>query len=110
MELSNAELFGRKAQNYWRSRPRYAEAFFDFLELTAESRIAEMGDRDFDPGAAPARGMGVRCGAEQWDALNFGAGHAGERALRDHRRICGAVRTPGRLGQSGDRRPGLSLV
>ena len=43
MELSNAELFGRKAQNYWRSRPRYAEAFFDFLELTAESRIAEMG-------------------------------------------------------------------
>ncbi len=43
MELNNAELFSRKAQNYWRSRPRYAEAFFDSLELTVESKIAEMG-------------------------------------------------------------------
>lgn len=43
MELNSAELFNRKAQNYWRSRPRYAKAFLDSLGLTEESRIAEMG-------------------------------------------------------------------
>ena len=43
MELKNAERFRRKAQNYWRSRPRYAKEFLDALELTEESKVAEMG-------------------------------------------------------------------